>query len=195
MSSRLSPALAEFAEGRWLGERAMDLRQPHRREPDLGELEPMHPHSMEPPLHPSEIDRFEREPRSISRWILVGFFRFAIFFFIGVVATLAWQSYGYAARRLVAHLAPGLGWLAPPVAPPAPGSSAAGPTAVAPPDQLAAVSRSLTAVRQSVDKLAADVSKLQAAKPDPAVRTGPPASLPPASAQGRKPATQAASSR
>jgi hypothetical protein len=191
MSSRLSPALANFAEGRWPAERGMDLRQPHRREPDLGELEPMHPHSMEPPLHPSEIDR---EPRSISRWIPVGFFRFIIIFFIGVVATLAWQSYGYAARRLVAHLAPGLGWLAPPVAP-APGSNAAGPAAVAPPDQLAAVSRSLTAVRQSVDKLTADVSKLQAAKPDPAVRTGPPASPPPASAQGRKPATQAASSR
>jgi hypothetical protein len=202
MSSRLSPSLTNFAEGRWPDDRGMAQRQMYpreldRREVDLRELD----RNLEPPLHPSELDRFEREPSSVSRWVPVAFVRFMIFFFVGVAMTLAWQSYGNAARRIVASLTPGLSWLAPPpVAPSAPGASASGPAAS--PDQLAAVSRSLAAVRQSVDKLAADVTKLQAAKPDPApARTsGPPASLPPpattAATQARKPAVaQAASTR
>jgi hypothetical protein len=157
---------------------------------------------MEPPLHPSELDRFESEPSSVSRWVPVAFVRFMIFFFVGVATTLAWQSYGNAARRMVAHLAPRLGWLAPaPAAPSAAGSYEPRPAAGASPDQLAALSRSLAAVRQSVDRLAADVTKLQAAKQEPPVRTsGPPAVAPhpvAVSAQGRKPApvAQAAPSR
>jgi hypothetical protein len=173
MNSRLSPALAEFSEGRWANERGM-----------------------EPP--PRELDR---GPWPVSRWVPVAFVRFMILFFIGVVTTLAWQSYGNAARRMVARLTPGLGWLAPPGAPAAPsasGSREPGPAAGASPDQLAALSRSLAAVRQSVDRLAADVAKLQAAKQVPPARTsGPPAAAPPVavSAQARKPAAQAASSR
>jgi hypothetical protein len=186
----------------------MDPRRAH--EPNLRDLDPrdrdprdLDPRSMEPPPHPSERDRFESESWSVSRWVPVAFVRFTIFFFIGVATTLAWQSYGNAARRMVAHLTPGLGWLAPPAAPAASASGLhePGPAAGASPDQLAAVSRSLAAVRQSVDRLATDVAKMQAAKQDPPARTsGPPAAAPPpvaVSAQGRKPApvAQAASSR
>jgi hypothetical protein len=213
MSFRLSPALAEFSEGRWPDERGMDRRQLQSRELNLRDLnlrdqdprdlEPSDPRSMEPPLHPSELDRLKSESWSVSRWVPVAFVRFMIFFLIGVATTLAWKSYGDPARRMVAHLTPGLGWLAPPAAPAAPSASRLhepGPAAGASPDQLAAVSRSLAAVRQSVDRLAADVAKLQAAKQDPPVRTsGPPAAAPPVavSAQGRKlaPVVQAASSR
>lgn len=37
-------------------------------------------------------------------------------FFLGVAATLAWQSYGHAARERIARLSPQLQWLAPPAA-------------------------------------------------------------------------------
>jgi hypothetical protein len=135
MSSRLSPARTEFSEGRW----------------------PDNPRS-EPPLHPSERS-------SVSRWVPVAFVRFLIIFFIGVAATLAWQSsYGNAARRTVARLTPRLGWLAP-AAPSTSGSHEPGAAAAVSPDQLAALSRSLAAVRQSVDRLQADVTKLQGRKP------------------------------
>jgi hypothetical protein len=146
------------------------------------------PRDLEPPLHPNEHGRFEG---SVSRWVPVAFLRFIIFFFIGVSATVAWQSYGNAARSAVARLSPRLAWLAPPAAsaaPSAPGSHEPGPAS---PDQLAALSRSLAAVRQSVDRLAADVAKLQTAKQDPPAPTsGSPAAAPPpvaASARGRKP--------
>jgi hypothetical protein len=194
MSSRLSPALTEFTDGRWPGDaRGID---PRNRDPREMDPQDMDPQSIEPPLHPSELDRFEREPwplaKAVARWVPVAFVRFMIFFFVGIVTTLAWQSYNSAARRMVASLSPGLGWLAPPAAP---GSPVSGPAAAAAPDQLAAISRSLAAVRQSVDKLAADVTRLQAATHDPPpVRTsGLPAAPPPAPAvtQGRKPAATA----
>jgi hypothetical protein len=142
---------------------------------------------MEPPLHPSEFERLENEHRSTTRRVVAGFARVAVIFCIGVAATLAWQTYGNAARQAVASLSPRLGWLTP--AEPSSSTSSAS----ASPEQLAAISRSLATVRQSVDKLAADITRLQATKQDPA-KTGPqPAAPSPASAgaQGRKPASTA----
>jgi hypothetical protein len=75
---------------------------------------------------------------------------FLMIFYIGVFATLAWQSYGGAAREAIANWSPRLAWLAPPAA------SAGGS-----PDQIVAITRDLAVVRQSVDELAANVSKLQ----------------------------------
>lgn len=160
MNSRLG--LTESTQDRWADERAI-----------------------EPPLHPSELERLKSERRSTGLRVVANLARFAIIFCIGVGATLAWQSYGNAARRTVASLSPKLGWLVPAE----PSSSA--PSAGASADQLAALSRSLVVVRQSVDKLAADITKLQATKQDPPpTRTSanPPAA---ASAQGRKPASTA----
>jgi hypothetical protein len=188
MSSRLSRALNEFAEG---GSPGGD-RDPREMEPHF-DPHGTDPRSMEPPLHPSELGRFESRRWWGAQWIPVAFARFLIFFFVGVGTTLAWQSYGNTGRRMVANLSPGLGWMAQPAAPPAaPGSSAATPAASS--DQIAALSRSVAAVRQSVDKLAADIGKLQAAKPDPLARTStPPVSSPPpvAAASGRRPAATA----
>jgi len=42
-----------------------------------------------------------------------GLARFLILFSIGIGATLAWQSYGDAARAMLANSSPQLGWLAP----------------------------------------------------------------------------------
>jgi hypothetical protein len=79
------------------------------------------------------------------------FARYLIAFFIGVTATLAWQSYGGAARKAVAGWSPHLGWLAPAAAP-----------AGASRERLKATSLALAAARQSLDKLATEISKLQA---------------------------------
>jgi hypothetical protein len=103
--------------------------------------------SDEPPLHPSELNLIKR----VRLWLgkLFAFARFLMIFFIGVVATLTWQSYGGAARERMASWSPRLGWLAPPAVP-----------AGASSDRLVAISRDLAMVRQNVDKLAADVTKL-----------------------------------
>jgi hypothetical protein len=198
MSFRLSPALDEFAKGRWPDERS----EPRSWDRDTVDRQTIDPHLMEPPLHPSErehheseFDQFESGERwSPGRRVAGALARFLIVFCIGVTATLAWQSYSSAARRMVAGLSPQLGWLAPQPTPAA--SLPPAPSAAGPPDQITAITRSLSAVRQSVDKLAADITRLQAARqdPPPPVRTsGQPASAPAQAAgvaRGRKPAAQ-----
>ncbi len=88
--------------------------------------------------------------------------RFLITFGIGVAATLAWQSYGDAAREIIASASPQLGWLAPQaaVAQTAPATIAAA-TASLDQQELKAMSLSLAAVRQRVDQLAAQVAAAQ----------------------------------
>jgi hypothetical protein len=123
--------------------------------------------------------------------------RFLITFSIGVAVTLAWQSYGDAAREMIASSSPQLGWLAPQdaVAQTAP----IAPTASSPdPQELKAISVNLAAVRQRVDQLAAQVTagqeqiardlttKLQAAEKDILDRISAPP-LQPAAAPARKP--------
>src|SRR5712671_2992746 len=83
-----------------------------------------------------------------------------ITFCIGVVATLAWQSYGDAARRTIANSFPRLGWSVPQAAPVTQNNpDIIVPTASAAPfpdqQQLDAISLDLDAVRQSVDRIAA----------------------------------------
>jgi hypothetical protein len=66
---------------------------------------------------PSEAMIQPADPRS-KRASLVkrasrGLARFLIIFCIGVTATLAWQSYGNAAREMIANSSPQLAWLVP----------------------------------------------------------------------------------
>jgi hypothetical protein len=111
-----------------------------------------------------------------------------IAFCIGVAVTLAWQSYGDAAREMIARSSPHLAWLAPQAT-----QTTSATSAGASPDlnQLKAMARDLAAVRQSVDKLAAEITKLQAIKQGIPDRTSAP---PPAAvgAPGRKPVPPAA---
>jgi hypothetical protein len=76
-----------------------------------------------------------------------GLARFLIIFCIGVTATLAWQSYGNAAREMIANSSPQLGWLVP---------SAGSP----PEQQLKAMSTDFATVRQRVDQLAANQQRM-----------------------------------
>ena len=99
--------------------------------------------------------------------------RSLVIFCIGVGATLAWQSYGDAARAKIASSSPQLGWLAPqtaPIAQTAPETSTAAGTASSDLQQL---TLDLASMRQSVNQLAfqltasqqqmaSDIAKLQA---------------------------------
>jgi hypothetical protein len=134
--------------------------------------------SSEPPLHPSELNLIARARLWLGKLIPFAFVRFLVIFFIGVAATLAWQSYGATAREVMASWSPRLGWLAPPSAP-----------GGASPEQLVAMSRGLAVMRQDVDKLAADITKLQAIQQGTLDRNS--ASPPsPAVAPVRKPVSQ-----
>ena len=85
--------------------------------------------------------------------------RLLITFCIGVVVTLAWQSYGDAAREMIANSSPQLSWLAPraAVAQNAP-DTVAPTTSSTDPKQLKAMSADLAAVRQQLDQLAAQMA-------------------------------------
>jgi len=82
-----------------------------------------------------------------------------ITFGIGVATTFAWQSYGDAARQIIANSYPQLAWLAPRPAPSAhsaPGTIGLAAQAAPSPDQqrLNAMSLDLDAMRQNVDRIA-----------------------------------------
>ena len=152
MSSGLSRAISSFSEGQWAKEPPVDVRNPTDPEVARGMR--------------SLLGKLR--PFAAARFLLI--------FFIGVAATLAWQSYGGAAKETIARWSPRLGWLAPQPAP------------VASPDQLRAVSRGLAVARQSVDKLAADITKLQTSMQETLDKTSArPPSQQPAAASGRKP--------
>src|SRR5215831_18030779 len=75
--------------------------------------------SKEPPLRTNERNLITRARWSLGKLrkaIPFAFARYLIAIFIGVAGTLAWQSYGGAAREAMAKWSPQLGWLAPPAA-------------------------------------------------------------------------------
>jgi len=133
--------------------------------------------SVDPTLQPADLknDGFSSERPSLGNRASRPLARFLVTLCIGVAATLVWQSYGDAAREMIASASPQLGWLAPqaaPVARTAPDVIAPAAPAAPSPDQqqLNAMLLGLAAVRQSVDQLAAgqeqmtrDITKLQTA--------------------------------
>jgi hypothetical protein len=113
-------------------------------------------------------DLKNRCPRT---WSLLGkltslaFARYQMAFFIGVAATLAWQSYGDAAKEGVASSYPQLGWLAPQPAPTASNArdliAPAVPAATSPDQQqVKAMSLDLDAVRENIDRIAASQEQI-----------------------------------
>jgi hypothetical protein len=139
MSAMPSPAQTEFSEGSL----------------------PVKPPVEAPAIRPADLknDRFPKRRQSLAMKAPLALARFLITFGVGVAATLAWQSYGDAAREMIANSSPQLGWLAPqaaPVAQSAPDAiaSAATPAPAADPQQLNPGSLDLDAVRQSVDRIA-----------------------------------------
>jgi hypothetical protein len=127
----------------------------------------------EPPIQARirPTDRWIEQP-SLGKRASRALARFLIVFCIGVVAAFVWQSYGDAARQMIANSSPQLRWLAPQIAAQAaPDMAAPTVTATPSPDvqQLKAMSLGLAALRQSVEQLAAahqqmtdEIAKLQA---------------------------------
>jgi hypothetical protein len=91
-------------------------------------------------------DRRSKQPSLVKR-VSRGLARFLIIFCIGVAATLAWQSYGNAAREMIANSSPQLGWLVPSA-----NSSSE--------QQLKAMSSDFATMRQRVDQLAANQQQM-----------------------------------
>ena len=147
-----------------------------------------------------------------------GFARFLLAICIGVAATLAWQSYGDAAKQVIAKRAPELGWS--PEAkqmiaswtlgwtkPSAGSEKLALPVAPAPtapsidPAQVQQMARSLATVRETVQEVAAgqeqmarDIARLESAVAEILLKTPEPPPQPPA-APARKPTPTTPSSR
>ena len=101
MSSTLNPArfkldlaLSEFSKARWAAEPSVDA-----------------------PLQPTDLDSVASTPSSLGKQTSFALARFLITFCSGVAATLAWQSYGDAARKMIASSSLQLGWSAPQAAP------------------------------------------------------------------------------
>jgi len=102
---------------------------------------------------------------SLGKRVSRGLARFLIIFCTGVAATLAWQSYGDAAREMIANSYPQLSWLAPQAAPLAQTASdtpAPAPSATPSPElkQLKEMSLAFATMRQSVDQLAASQQQI-----------------------------------
>jgi hypothetical protein len=124
-----------------------------------------------------------------------GFIRSLITFAAGIATAVAWQSYGDAARRIIADAYPQLVWIAPPVA-----MAQTAPTAIGQatdfldPQEMKTISFDLAKMSQKVDQLAAaqeqttrETTKLQAVEQyvlykniEPPPRTAPAAPPPPA---------------
>lgn len=142
MASTLSPIRSKFSANRWPDDPSDD--------------------TIFRSAEPKDHSRFLRKGPSLGKRASRVFARFLITFSIGVGATLAWQSYGDAAREMIAYSSPQLAWLAPrePVARAAPDVvAAAAPAAPAlDPKQIEAMSLSLAAVRQRMDQLAAQLA-------------------------------------
>lgn len=140
MSAMPSPAQSEFSEGSL----------------------PVKPSGEAPAIRTADLksDRSPKRRQSLGARVSLAIVRFLITFGVGVATTLAWQSYGDAAREIIANSAPQLAWLAPQAAPversePDAIAPAASPASAADPQQLNPVSLDLDAVRQSVDRIAA----------------------------------------
>src|SRR5258708_37521467 len=134
MSARPSPAQSEFSEGSL----------------------PVKPSVEAPVIRPADLknDRSPKRRQSLAARVPLAIARFLITFGVGVATTLAWQSYGDAAREMIANSAPQLGWLAPQAAPVAQSAhdaiaSTATPAPAADPQQLNPGSLDLDAVRQT----------------------------------------------
>jgi hypothetical protein len=126
-------------------------------QPDVTALQP---DLARPGLDPMEGSSVGAVGPSLGRRASRGLARFLIIFSIGIGATLAWQSYGDAARAMLANSSPQLGWLAPQTAPLAQTT----PSMVMPPaadtasSDLQQITAAVASMRQSVDQLAAQVA-------------------------------------
>jgi len=163
MNYSQSPPLVEkewpTAGESWSGgpPRDLDARSDERigqrpMKPSINSPRPSDRVASERPSIGRERPPLGRQRPSIGRRIFRTLTRFFVAVLIGIGATLAWQSYGDAAREIVVARAPSLAWLLyisttklPAVATTSPG----------PAQQLEPLASNLDVVRRSVEQLAA----------------------------------------
>jgi len=113
-------------------------------------------------INPADLkyDRSQSQRQGLGRRVSVALNRLLITFYICVAATLAWLSYGDAAREAIASSFPRLGWLAwraAPVGQMTPDTVVPSPFS---PDQQQAMSLNLDAVWQRIDQLSASQEQM-----------------------------------
>ena len=142
------------------------LRSPEYHERDVVTERPRGPRPSV--VNNNDYSTFKR--RSTGKRVVRAFARFFIAVLIGAGATLAWQSYGDAAMKMVRTEAPSLAWLLP-VSAAKPSLDDQGSTAAAASSpQLERLELSLLMVRRGVDQLDAMVEQLSAKQDQLAVK-------------------------
>jgi hypothetical protein len=137
---------------------------PHYHERDVV---PEWPRSSRPAAQRN--DQVTTTKRSTGRRMLRGFFRLVFAILLGVVGTLAWQSYGEEAKATIRTWAPSLVWLFPASKTTPLDGQASAATAVTSADlaqQIKPVALDLAIVRYGVDQLAATIKQLAAKQED-----------------------------
>ena len=142
------------------------LRSPEYHERDVVTERPRGPRPSV--VNNNDYSTFKR--RSTGKRIVRALARFFIAVLIGAGATLAWQSYGDAAMKMVRTEAPSLAWLLPVSAAKPPLDDQGSTAAAASSPQLERLELSLLMVRRSVDQLAAMVEQLSAKQDQLAVK-------------------------
>jgi hypothetical protein len=144
-----------------IGSTAMTIKSNRRR----GAMSPIRSEfSDDWPVEPPPARAARRKPAS------QGFIGYLITFGAGIAAAFAWQSYGNAARQIIADAHPHLAWLAPPA-----GIAQTAPAVIVPPtdflapQEMKTISFDLAKMSKKVDQLAAaqeqttrEITKLQA---------------------------------
>jgi hypothetical protein len=156
-----------LAEKEWLtaGARDPDATSDQR----IG-IRPVKPSIHSPRSSNLKDDQVASDRPSVGRRIFRTVSQFLIVVFIGVGATLAWQSYGDAAREIVIARAPTLAWL---LSVSTTRSPAVAATSLDPVQQLGPLASNLDVVRRSVeqltakqDQMAQNIATLQAVEED-----------------------------
>ena len=156
-----------LAEKEWLTEGARD--RDDISDQRIG-TRPLKPSTHSPRSSSLKDDPVASDRPSVGRRIFRTLTRFFIAVLIGVGGTLAWQSYGDAAREMVVARAPTLAWLLSVSTTKSPAGAA---TSSYPVQQLEPLASSLDVVRRSVEQLAAkqdqmaqNIATLQAVEED-----------------------------
>ena len=133
-------------------------------------IRPVKPSIHSPRSSNLKDDQVASDRPSVGRQIFRTVSQFLIVVLIGVGATLAWQSYGDAAREMVIARAPTLAWL---LSVSTTRSPALAATSLDPVQQLGPLASNLDVVRRSVEQLAAkqdqmaqNIATLQAVEED-----------------------------
>ena len=152
-------------------------------------------------------DWSDSPPKRPRRRAASGFSRFILAVGLGVVGTLAWQSYGDTARQIIAGWYPQLSWLAPRVAAAQTPEGVVSAPGAAADQEIKALTLGLAAMRQRVDQLAVQIAagqdqmtrditaRMQAAQRDILDKIAATQPRPDPAAAARKPAQASATSQ